>query len=71
VVGLAALNLVLDFDFIERGAAAARQVHGVGRRLRPARHAGVALHRDPAPAREDAGSGAAKRHGPRRPSRRR
>ena len=56
VVGLAALNLVLDFDFIERGRGLGRaEVHGMGRRLRPARHAGLAVHRDPAAAGEIAG----------------
>ena len=40
------LNLLLDFDFIERGAAAgAPEVHGVVRRLRSAGHARVALPR--------------------------
>ena len=61
VVVIAALNLVLDFDFIERGAAAgAPQVHGVGGRLRPAGHAGLAVPRDPAPAGQAAGPEAAR-----------
>ena len=49
--GLAALNLLLDFDIIERGAKArGTDVHGVVRRVRPARHHRVALPRDaPAP----------------------
>ena len=49
---IAAMNLVMDFDFIERGIrqgapAEARLV----RRVRADRHADLALHRDPAPAR--------------------
>ena len=44
VVAIAALNLVLDFDFIEQGVAVRRsQVHGVVRRLRHHGHAGLAL----------------------------
>ena len=49
VVVLAALNLVLDFDFIENGApSAGPEVHGVVRGLRPARDADLALSGDPA-----------------------
>ena len=49
VVFVAALNLVLDFDFIEKGAAERRaEVHGVVRRVRPAGNAGLAVRRDPA-----------------------
>ena len=52
VVSIAALNLVLDFDFIEKGVGGRRaQVHGVVRRVRPAGDAGLAVPRDPAPAR--------------------
>ena len=34
VVVIAALNLVLDFDFIEQGATRGAEVHGVVRRVR-------------------------------------
>ncbi len=50
VVVIAALNLVLDFDFIESGVAQRAQVHGVVRRLRPDGDAGVAVPGIPAPA---------------------
>ena len=49
IVGIAALNLVLDFDLIETGVVAGRAaLHGVVRRLRPAGHPGVAVHGNPA-----------------------
>ena len=55
VVVIAALNLVLDFDFIESGVeAGAPEVHGVVRRLRPGGHAGLAVPGNPAPAVEAA-----------------
>ena len=58
VVVIAALNLVLDFDFIERGAeAGAPKYMEWVRRLRAARHAGLAVPRDPPPARQAAGRG--------------
>ena len=49
---IAAMNLVLDFDMIERGIrhGADAEVRLV-RLVRPHRHAGLALHRDPAAAR--------------------
>ena len=51
VAGIAAFNLALDFDMIERGAkAGAPEVHGVVRRLRAPRHPRLALPRDPASA---------------------
>jgi uncharacterized YccA/Bax inhibitor family protein len=54
VVGIAALNLVLDFDFIENGARAGRsEVYGVVRRLRAYGHAGVAVPGDSEAAYED------------------
>ena len=51
VCGLAAMNLALDFDFIER-ATNVGDAEGlrVGRRPRPGRHPRVAVPRDPAPA---------------------
>ena len=55
VVVVAALNLVLDFDFIENGVRArGAKVHGVVRRLRAAGHAGLAVYRDAASAFETA-----------------
>ena len=55
VVVIAALNLVLDFDFIRAGCGAGRaQVHGVVRRLRAHRDAGLAVPRNPAAARQAA-----------------
>ena len=48
---LAVLNLVLDFDYIEQGVAEGAPAQGVlARRVRPDRHHGLAVHRDPAPA---------------------
>ena len=48
---VAALNLILDFDFIEKGVAAkAAGLHGLVRRVRPRGHPGLALPRDAAPA---------------------
>ena len=57
VVVVAALNLVLDFDFIEQGAAQGvpKYMEWYGG-LRPDRHARMALSRDPAAAFEDAGA---------------
>ena len=51
VCGIAAMNLALDFDFIERGArpGLAKDYEWV-RRRRPARHHRVAVPGDPAPA---------------------
>jgi len=57
VVASPALNLVLDFDFIEAGAGATLQVHGVVRRLRVAGDPRLAVPRDPAPAGEAPGQG--------------
>ena len=56
VVGVAALNLVLDFDFIEQGAerGAPKYMEWYAR-LRPAGDARLAVPRDPAPALEAAG----------------
>ena len=55
IVGLAAFNLMLDFDFIERGAnAGLPEADGVVRGVRPDGHAGVALPRDPEAARQAA-----------------
>ena len=51
IVGVAAFNLLLDFDFVERGVAAgAPGQDGVVRRLRAARHHRVALPRAAPPA---------------------
>ena len=48
-VVLAVLNLVLDFDYIEKGVAMGAPAKRVlARRVRPDRHDGLALHRDPA-----------------------
>jgi uncharacterized YccA/Bax inhibitor family protein len=52
VVVIAALNLVLDFDFIENGARGGAQVHGVVRGLRPDGHPDLAVPGNPAPARQ-------------------
>ncbi len=53
VVGLAAFNLLLDFDFIEKSAySECAQVHGVVRRVRVDGHIDLALSRDPAVADE-------------------
>ena len=58
IVGVAAFNLLLDFDFIERGVAAgAPKQDGVVRRLRPARHHRVALPGAPAPPGQAPGPG--------------
>ena len=55
VVVIAALNLMLDFDFIEAGCGSGRaEAHGVVRRLRAHRHAGVAVPRNPAAAEQAA-----------------
>ncbi len=49
VVGLAAFNLLLDFDFIEKAAQSrGPQVHGVVRRVRPDGHLDLAVSRNPA-----------------------
>ena len=54
VVGLAAFNLLLDFDFIERSRPAANaQVHGMVRRVRPDGHPGLAVPGDAPAAVED------------------
>ncbi len=56
VVGLAAFNLLLDFDFIEEAAQRrAAEVHGMVRSLRADRHARLALPRDASPAAEGRG----------------
>ena len=54
VVVIAALNLVLDFDFIEQGVERGAPKYGVVRSVRTADHAGVALSGDPASAGEAA-----------------
>ena len=57
VVVIAALNLVLDFDFIEEGAErGAPEVHGVVRRIRAAGDTGLALSGDSAAAGQATGS---------------
>ena len=55
VVGIAALNLVLDFDFTKMGLKGL-PTHGVGQCLGADGHAGVAVHRTPAFARQITGS---------------
>jgi uncharacterized YccA/Bax inhibitor family protein len=51
VIGIAAFNLLLDFDLSERGVAAgAPKYMEVVRRLRLAGRSGVALHRVPSAA---------------------
>ena len=58
VVGLAAFNLLLDFDFIEKAAACRRpQVHGVVRRVRLDGHPDLAVPGDP-PLADEAGRSA-------------
>ncbi len=52
VVVVAALNLVLDFDFIETGVAQRAEVYGVVWRIRPG-DPGLAICGVPAPAVED------------------
>ena len=55
IVIVAALNLILDFDFVETGVYARRgQVHGMVRGLRHHGNAGVDVHRDSAPAQPNA-----------------
>jgi len=51
---VAALNLVLDFDFIANSAGTAPQVYGMVRRLCSARHARLALSRTSATPGQDA-----------------
>ena len=48
---IAAFNLVLDFDMVERASARRAAEVRLVRRVRADRHADLALHRDPAPAR--------------------
>ena len=61
VVGLAAFNLLLDFDFIEKAAASrSAEVHGMVRRVRPDGHADLAVPGDPPPA-DEAGRSAMRR----------
>ena len=51
IVVVASMNLMLNFDFIERAVVAkAPRVHGVVRRLRADDRPGLAVPRDPAPA---------------------
>jgi uncharacterized YccA/Bax inhibitor family protein len=52
IVIVAALNLILDFDFVETGVYARGQVHGMVRGLRHHGDAGVDVHRDSAPAQQ-------------------
>ena len=56
VVVIAALNLILDFDFIEQGVkTAGTQVHGMVRRVQPSGHTGLDVPGNPAVAGQDEG----------------
>ena len=62
VVVIAALNLILDFDFIQKGPTAGTQVHGMVRRLQPAGHTGLDVLGNLAGARQTAGQQPGLRH---------